>query len=512
MRIPERRGKSKLASLLVLALGGLAGLTGCASWGAVLPELDMNPIVRIERTPDGGADVELLGPFVDMHLGPDVTLHRVVPLFQHKRSLSQQRSVTDVLPPLGCVIDSRGETHARAIPLLWDGTWRNGPDGRESDLLLFPLTFYGSGPTPRDNYLGVFPLGGRIRGLFGVDQFDFALWPLFMRTKMNVSEPSTSTSVLLLAGWTEGGPRDGSWRAYPFYGKQQWTNPDGTARLRRHTVMWPFLHFGDEALDTRAPAEVWGLWPFYSQAIAETWQRRTVLWPFFRWNRETNPDGTTLAGGDYLYDTPWPLFRRWKDGDETGFGGGLPPYHDIDRRDSHSTNLLLYWDRFERQQTAELGFPTRTLEKSDTDVFPFFHTSTRAIEGRAGLDTNHQIWPLWHRSTRVLDDTLDRGTLSLVPLRHIEFFRGADEVYSPLFTIWRQRRSKTTDEHRGLFDLLLWRRSEAGLRVSTPLIYARRPEGTDVARHQLLWGLSTWRTDAHGVASWSVMGIDLWTR
>lgn len=507
MRIPRGRGKGRLVVAGLLA----ATLAGCASWGAHLPELDLNPLVRVERTPDGGADVELLGPFVDMHLGPDVSLHRVVPLFQHKHSAPDARAVTDILPPLGCIIDSGGETYARFWPLLWEGNWRDGPDGRESDLLIFPFTFYGSGEGPKDDYLAVFPLAGRTRGLFGVDQFDFALWPLFMRSTMNVSEPSTSTSLLFLFGWTEGGPRDGSWRAYPFYGKQLWTNPDGTERLRRHTVLWPFFHFGDEALDTGAPAETWGAWPFYSQAVARSWERRTILWPFVRLNRETNEDGTTKEGGDYLYDVPWPLHRRWQDGDERGIAG-LWTYRDVDRPDSHTTQVLLYWDRWSRQPTAELGLPARTLELRDTDVFPFFHTSTRAIDGRDGLDTNGQLWPFWHRSTRVDGDTLDRGLLSVVPLRHTTIFRGADDVVSPLFTLWRNRVGDAGDEQRGLFDLLLWRRSEAGLRVSTPLLYARRPEGPDLARHQLLWGLTTWRTDEGGLVSWSLMGLDLWTR
>lgn len=506
MRIRRGRGKG-LVGLAVLAVV----VTGCASWGPHLPEVDLNPLLRVERTADGGADVELLGPFVDMHLGPDVTLHRVVPLFQHKTSLSEDRAVTDLLPPLGCIVESRGETYARFWPLLWEGNWRDGPTGAEADLLLFPLTFVGWGEGPEDDYLAVFPIAGRTRGLFGVDTFDFVLWPLYMRMSMDVSEPSTSTSLLWLVGWTEGGPRDGSWRVYPFYGTKVWTNPDGTARLRRHVLLWPFFHWGDEALDTGAPADVWGVWPFYSEAVASTWRRHTVLWPFFRFNYETTPDGARLPDGNFLYDVPWPLLRRWREDDETGVAG-LYLYRDVDRPDARTLQVVLYWDRWARQQTAELGLPTRTLERWDTDLFPFFHTSERLVEGREGLDTNDQLWPLWHRSVRVEAERLDRGLPSVVPLRHTRFMQGADDVYSPLFTLWRQRRDVAGDTHRGLFDLLLWRRTDEGLRISTPVLYARRPDGTDRARHQVLWGLSTWRTDPAGLVSLSILGFDLWTR
>src|SRR5678815_1054667 len=107
-----------------------------------------------------------------------------------------------------------------------------------------PIILAGNGPYEDDGYFALFPLIGRTRKVAGIDQFDFFLWPLFMRTRMNVTEESNSYTMLLLAGWTEGGMRDGSWRILPFYRHRLWHSPEGVLRTDQHTVLWPFFTWG----------------------------------------------------------------------------------------------------------------------------------------------------------------------------------------------------------------------------------------------------------------------------
>jgi hypothetical protein len=160
---------------------------------------------------------------------------------------------------------------------------------------------------------------------------------------------------------------------------------------------------------------------------------------------------------------------------------------------------------------TEIEWPSRPYERHDSYLIPFWHRGTRTVEGRAGRDRQLQIWPLFHTDSHVGGREHD-AFLSLVPTRHFEFLRGADELYSPFWTLWRRRARPGAEETRLLFDTTLWRRSEEGLRISVPFLYSRVPASPEEGRHRILWGLFGGRNDAEGLSAITVLGLTLWQR
>lgn len=481
----------------------LLPLLGCTLAPRDLPELDLNPLVRIEHRGDGAVEIEALGPLVDLRFGPEGTSHALRPLYQHRAE--GEVTVTDALAPLGRRTRTPTRTHTRLWPLIWSADRRDGPDGPEWDAVLFPIVFTGAGPGPDDDYFAIFPLGGRIRGLFGLETFDFALWPLFMRTRMDVTERSTSWTVLLLGGWTTGGPRDGSWRILPFYRHRLRRNSQGELITDQHSVLWPFFTWGDDHLDEEQPSERVAFWPFYADETSEGWRRRTVLWPFFRFN-------DALEGDDHLVDAPWPFYRSARDGEHTTFRL-FPFYARQDHPDLHSRAWAIpfVWARDARERERDAGGGSVEVHSRTRDVIPFWHHGERWREDREAPEVRWQAWPFAHHDA-LEDGRRDDAVLSLLPARHVEVLRPFEDLFGFLWNVWRRRVIGEEVEHRLAFETVLVRHEPEGLRVSTPLVYARRPEPGDVARHQWLWGLVTVRTDPAGLRSVSLCGWPAWSR
>jgi hypothetical protein len=328
---------------------------------------------------------------------------------------------------------------------------------------------------------------------------------------MDAAERSTSWTVLLLGGWTSGGPRDGSWRLLPFWRHRLVRGPDGELRTDQRTLLWPFFTWGRDHLDSDAPSRRTALWPLWSHEESDTWSRTTWLWPFFRVNEQKVPP--VEQGGEFLHDLPWPFYRhaRGEDGRSTFRIFPFWSHQVTPEVDSISFAFPLGWWRRVRLRSAEEGWPPGDGWREDLYVIPIHHSSRRTLDGRPGADTEWQTWPLWH-ADHGAQGRADCAALSLVPARNLELLAPADELYSFLWTLWRRRSDGVRDETRLLFDTVLWRSEPGGTRISVPFLYSQRPEPGGVALRQVLWGLFGARSDAAGLASVSVAGLELWRR
>ncbi|HZM00919.1 MAG TPA: hypothetical protein VFD43_11770 [Planctomycetota bacterium] len=490
------------------ALSALCGGCALVSPLAELPELDANPLIRVEHTAEGATEIELLGPLVDLRWGPEGFSHAFRPFYQHKANYGDWS--TDYLAPLGRSFGNFSGTKFRLWPLIWAGEIEDTGEGDHWAGIFFPIILAGDGPQEDDGYFAIFPLIGRTRGVFGIEQFDFFIWPLFMRTRMHVTEQSNSYTVLLLGGWTEGGPRDGSWRILPFYRHRLWRTPDGTLRTDQHSVLWPFFTWGLDHGDSRAPSQRYAFWPLVGYESSDTWYRCTVLWPFFRFNSDTQPK--VEGEPEFLYDFPWPFFRRSR-GDGETVSRAWPIYSHSTTPEVDSTCFLWplgWWRKTDALVPQPQGDPVRAYRRS-LYFIPFLYSSRQSFEGREEQDSELQVWPLWH-DNRGATGRLDQGFFSLWPARDVWFMRPADELYSFIWTLWRRQSDGATTESRVLFDTTLWRNGPAGVRVSVPFLYSRRPEPEGVSRHEILWGLFGARTDEQGLSELTVLGFAPWAR
>src|SRR5262245_4686287 len=98
------RARRLVRATAAAALGLLPA--GCAGLLQALPEMDWNPLLRVEHTPEGAVEVEALGPLVDLRAGPEGVSHALRPLYQHK-AFGADSSQTDWLAPLGRTFTNR---------------------------------------------------------------------------------------------------------------------------------------------------------------------------------------------------------------------------------------------------------------------------------------------------------------------------------------------------------------------------------------------------------------------
>jgi hypothetical protein len=254
----------------------------------------------------------------------------------------------------------------------------------------------------------------------------------------------------------------------------------------------------------------YAFWPFFAWESSDTWFRSTYLWPFFRVNRSTDP--SVEEGGDFFYDLPWPIYRNARSPGDSTFRI-FPLYSHRVRPEIDSTSFLipLGWWRKSEARTVDYGLPPRDVHRESFRFVPFFYSGRRTVAGREGADTEQQFWPLFH-DDHGAHGREDMGVLSLLPGRDLPWLKPADELYSPIWTLWRHQSDGISHETRILFDTTMWRTGPEGTRVSVPFLYSQRPEPGGVALHQVLWGLLGTRVDDEGLRGILVLGLPLWER
>ncbi|MGA1202821.1 MAG: hypothetical protein ACO4BJ_07550, partial [Planctomycetota bacterium] len=170
---PDRRVLGRCALLLSLLLAGL--LTGCAS--PIDGARGFPPF--FERGPASSTDLDGQGPEFARSSDPG-RVTRIWPLYSHTES--PNRTTTRVLHPIFKHEVTPEETQTWLLPLYLRTLREHGGPGRvDRHTLLLP--FLWGRDHELGSYFGVFPIGGSITGLLGLDRIEFVLFPLYTRTR-----------------------------------------------------------------------------------------------------------------------------------------------------------------------------------------------------------------------------------------------------------------------------------------------------------------------------------------
>ena len=164
--------------------------------------------------------------------------------------------------------------------------------------MIFPFLFWGH-DTGHGSYFGFFPFGGRLKGVLGQDEIDFALFPLYWSTE---NEGRRSLNVLWPFFNRVSGERWSGWRLWPFYGAYETRTSAGELRSDTRFALWPFWIHRRDQMDWR-PSEVFFSFPFYGVRRSAKFESHTYLWPFFQTRVDRESGERTYAG--FLF--PWRL-------------------------------------------------------------------------------------------------------------------------------------------------------------------------------------------------------------
>jgi hypothetical protein len=469
-----QRGKVSLAQwhpprssscLLLLCLLPLLLLTGCHSL-AFLP-----PVVQWDLEPqpmrEGTREIDW-----DYDVG-------IKPLFQTRKNEELGRREVHAVFPLGLVESTPDQRIYRLYP-LFQRYERTDPDGfHDTDTILFPFVFTGSHPVD-GGYFYLFPFGGTLRGLLGMDEAVGVLFPLYGWARDGERE---SHHVLWPIFSTSSGGGHSGWRLLPFYGHFEKRNDKGEVVFNRTTIMWPFFHMAEDATLSRNRFNSVFLFPFYGQTRSNLRDDNTILWPLFRWwtDKQTGYSEVRL---------PFPFFIHGSGPNE--FRLDFWPVYGYRERGDYTRHFWLWpVGRSERQETEEyddhrfwllplLWYHSRTYKEA---------AKKRTRNGEPAEDFEVQIWPFFHYTSH------HDGFLELrfpAPLWFKDPLWNFETILAPLWRLFRYQRDRhgfqQLDLLLGLYSARANPQGDQGWDVLGGLVgYSWGP--TRKSRLRLLWFL-----------------------
>lgn len=538
----RRRIRSmKLSWIVPVALG--FGLVGCAD---LVRDVDLSPFYRSATHPHPAfTETDVLGPFVPWIHTEERDKYGLRPLFmtEHRPwaegADGERETVVSFLAPFGKYHSNPRTTQVRFSPLVWFTRERTGQGGLDTDFILFPFVWVGrSDPPPgaagvgetAERHLALFPLIGQLSEFIGYQRMQFLAWPILQRlTKRTYFdddqvEPAEEhlTSIALLAGWTTGWPRGGSWHILPFFSRSVWNYPpyrapkypDGADPSQplpyydKRIYLWPFIHDQRLNLDRGPGKETRQLavWPFFKHETGIDHEFWTILWPFFRYNREW-PLVRESAVAKRELDGPVPesvakapentnvlidiltqaIFRYERTDTYQRKRIGLLLYADYeslpaDKPDRLESVAFLqpigYWKRHVTERTADGGYDDDSLWAG----VPFFQSHLRRYVDAAGnydgrSDRFWRLWPMFSYE-RNADGSRNIYAIPLLPLRLERFVMDFNDALEAFFNIYRYQRASDAqggfERHTALFTLIRAYRDDKETSLSIPLLFTSR--------------------------------------
>ncbi len=560
-----------VATLGLLALGGCSSIEG---------DVDLSPLVRnLDHPNTKFRDADVLGPIVPYVDDDELHFYGLRPFFTAENrtwaegSAGERETVVSFIAPFGKYHSNPRTTQFRFSPLVWSTSTRTAPGHEDYDCLLFPILWFGSstiessirGIGERDeSYFALFPLVGRINSFLAYDRIEFLGWPVLQRLYKRVfnEEPEESlTSILLLIGWTTGAPRGGSWHVLPFYSRSVWTYPPNQAgwypperenrkdeplpKYVKQIFLWPFIHVQDLDLDRGEgkATRLLAVWPFFKHEYSYDHEFWTILWPFFRVNKEwpymreahrQARAGSNAGDDDAKYEHELALPEEEAKSDERTnveydfFTQAV--YHYIHTEDYWRQRiLLLLWAEYHSLPTSKessridswavlqpIGFWKRDAWEKEYDMsgknllsyhdrsyyvlVPFFMTLNRYYLDERGAETGKtdrfmKLWPLFTWDDNA-DGSANFHTFTLLPLRVERFVKDFNDAWLPFVNLYGYKRKPDAEgggaQHTMLFTLVKWYHDAAESTVSIPVIYTGRSlrEGeVEHYTHRFLFGM-----------------------
>jgi len=412
---------------------------------------DWGPIASCYRDATGDKHLRALGPIFETVRGKTEQRYLGVrPFYSRASNARFSSSSSTYLWPLASSRRLHQELNWRIL-LAYGHVQDSSSSDSRYQIRVLPIYFQGRSGVG-ENYVAVFPLGGKICEILGQDRVGFLMFPLL--------------------GW--GHVQD----------------------MKFRTVLWPVF-----SATTGPGVYRRRVWPFYGISKKEGWwQKKFVMWPFWTSARYFR-DG--YSGSSYIL---WPLWGRVKREQQHGWMF-LPPlfrFHKGDKQNltycpwpiiqisSGEINKLYIWPIWGRKEIpgAEKKhfalwpiFWRSTYYRADSTVHwlravPFVQSQViraKEADGTEGeiIERYHKLWPLISyrrangvRRTRLLDlwPTKDYAVVerSWAPIwtlfQHTVAPDGFDTEF--LWGLYRQARRGEDQRYVSLFPLFSWNRDD----------------------------------------------------
>ncbi|MGA0334199.1 MAG: hypothetical protein ACO3N7_01955 [Kiritimatiellia bacterium] len=432
--------------------------------------VEEDPVIRYDWGPFAASWEDAHGNQRNRYLGPFLekieneaqdTAHAFRPFYHRWHMQEDDFTRTEMLWPIWVQRQREESLYWR---FLLNFYWNQDVNDPGSRWRLWLLPFYFQGRDAQgESYQALFPIAGSIHEFFFWDKIDFALFPLFIRSRINEIEANT---VLWPIFSRTTGPGMHRFRIFPFYG---FSERDGIGR--KTFLLWPFFSMVHYTLPA-SPGRGWILFPLFGHLKLSNQETYWFLPPLFRYS--VGEEQNRIYG-------PWPFFQR-EEGEVNKFY--LFPLYGHKQHAGYDKRFFL-WPLGQYESTDK---DTGIRKKFHFIPFVqyFYENPSAPLEPESDGEASYlKIWPLFSHSSKQSGEVTRTTFLDLNPMRGGPIERN----YAPFWQLYVHN----THEDRADTEILwgLYRAARRGetyrYRSLFPLFSYTRD--TDKRHFQLLKGL-----------------------
>lgn len=447
-------------------------------WG---PVWDSSPL-----TLEDGQRNEAVGPFFYLESQPNQSTWAIPPVMSSLNAPDTDSQEFDLLYPI-LTYDRYGSEYKFQIIQLLSFSGGELQSGETKDrFTLFPFYFQQRTEATNESYWALFPIYGKLRNRLFRAEIDFALWPLYVKTKRKPGAGSVGADEFLSIGnrWAQSRRGDVTtynylapifhlrygdglrgWQVWPLAGHERkqvtsrtnsWGDVESVPGHEKTFVLWPIWTSGTRDIGTTNTSRYSALLPFYASLRSPPRDSTSYLWPF----------GLTLtddrAKGYNEVDLLWPVFAyaRGEGKTTTRFW----PVFGVSHNNVMERNFYL-WPVYRYSRIH-----SDPLDRHRTQILFFLYSDKKELNTATDKESRRiDLWPLFtHRRYR--DGSTKLQVFSPVePI--LSASKSVERNYSQLWSIWRYEKTASTGatSHSLLWNLYSNRRSADGVRKTSLL-------------------------------------------
>jgi hypothetical protein len=476
---------SRMGQWFRIALGMV--LAGWGAYGAAVPELTLeDPIqagpvfTEFQTIWESGRKTEILGPLAMWETTADERNWGVYPLMSYQSAPIVEVEELDVLYPLFTWRKQGTESRWQFFQFLNFAGASYQSEDPVVRRTVFPFYFQQQSRSGTNDYIAVLPFYGHARNRMFRDEFDFYMFPLYLRSRKG--ELVTKNYVMPFVH-TRHGPGWDGWQVWPLFGWERketgWTtNHLGDRVLSpgggKVFAMWPLFFNEKLRLGTPQATTNFAVLPFYSRQRGTNLHQTSILWPFFSRTEDRSK-------GFVEWGAPWP-FIGWADSTNKT-ARRFFPFYGVAKAPGVESRLVMW--PFYTHRKAEDG----AMRRDRWRVAFFLYDDVRLQSKTDGRYRRERaLWPffVWKR------DLEGRERLQVLELLET-LFRNRDSVqrnYSPLWALYRSENNPNTGRSSESLLWNLYRRdvSPTSVRTSSFFGLIQTFRGDDDRRHwRWLW-------------------------
>lgn len=437
-------------------------------WGSI-PSHTYGPLFHHERE-ETHSQLDLLGPLITVKEQPKAGVEEFGfrPLFYRLYDRGMDFLEWDSLYPFITYDSIENESRLQFFQLI-AVSMSGREEGRDEKFTIFPIVFINNAAKPEKGYWAVFPLYGEIKNRLTFKRIFFVLFPLY--GDLTKKDVRTRFFLFPIFSFAEGENIEG-WKLFPIFGYQ--TKKDA---YDKRYILFPLWISQDLTWDPENERHARASLPFFFHEWSNHRNAWTVLWPFFRRLEDRKREYVE-------WDFPWPfwIIARGKDYNVTRFFPIYGEGHDRDRHGNFVLFPLWKWNRVSQPEgqieTIRILFylyadVTKTLESAPKDLrrvesLPLFQYK-RDYEGNVSFQTLALIEPVLPGNKNI-----ERNYSPLWTIFRYERKANGDAMNSFLWNLWRWERQGDRRQTSALLGLFQFGRE--GEKKSLRLFYLPRIE------------------------------------